>query len=87
MAHAVDADLHAFMHEAVLVHARADARLVEEVHCDLFDDAGAHPAKHVFAGLSLEDDVIDAVFVEELAEQQSRRAGSNNGDLRSHASS
>jgi hypothetical protein len=53
----------------------------------LFDDAGAHPAKNVFAGLSLEDDVIDAVFVEELAEQKSRRAGSNNGDLRSHASS
>jgi hypothetical protein len=40
-----------------------------------------HITKNVFAGLSLEDDVIDAVFVEELAEQKSRRAGSNNGDL------
>ena len=87
MAHAVDANLHAFVHETVLVHARADASLVEQVHRDLFDDAGADAAKHVFAGLSLEDDVIDAVFVEELAEQQSRWAGSNDGDLRSHASS
>jgi hypothetical protein len=75
------------VHEAVLVHARADARLVEQVHRDLFDDAGAHPTENVFAGLSLENDVIDAVLVEELAEQESRRTGANNGDLRSHASS
>jgi hypothetical protein len=30
MAHAVDADLHAFVHEAVFVHARADAGFVEQ---------------------------------------------------------
>jgi hypothetical protein len=87
VAHTVDSNLHAFMHEAVLVHPCADACLVEQVHRDLFDDAGAHPAENVFAGLSLQDDVIDAVFVQELAEQESRRAGSNNGDLSSHASS
>jgi hypothetical protein len=34
--------------------------------------------------LPLHDDVIDAVFVQELAEQQTSRAGADNGDLGSH---
>jgi hypothetical protein len=55
-----------------------------KIHRDLFDDAGADAAEHVFAGLPLQDDVVDAVFVEELAEQQSRRAGADDGDLGSH---
>ena len=87
MADAVDANLHAFVHEAVLVHARADARLVEQIDRDLLDDAGADAVEHVFAGLPLQNDVIDAVLVEELTEQEPRRAGSDDGDLRSHASS
>ena len=70
MTHAIHADLHALMQQAVLVHARADAGLVEQIHRDLLDDSRAHPIENVFAGLPLENDVVDAVFVQELAEQQ-----------------
>ena len=73
------------MHKAVCMHARADAGLVEQVDRDLFDDAGAHAAKNVFVGLPLEDDVVDAMLVQELTEQQSSRAGADNGDLGAHA--
>jgi hypothetical protein len=67
------------------VHAGADASLVEKIYGDLFDDAGTDAAEHVFAGLPFQDDVIDAVLVQELAEQQSRWAGADDGDLGSHA--
>ena len=81
MAHAVDANLHAFVHEPVGMHARADARLVKQIDRDLLDDAGANAAEHVFAGLPFENDIVDAMLVQELTEQESRRAGSDNGDL------
>ena len=84
MALAVDANLHAVVDKAVTVHARADARFVEEVHCHLFDHAGADAAEHVFAGVSLDNDVVDAVALEKLAEQQSGRPGADNGDLSAH---
>ena len=61
MAHAVDADLNALVYQPVVVHARADAGFVKQVDGDLLDDAGADAAKHVFAGLPLHDDVVDAV--------------------------
>ena len=69
-----NADLDAVVHQALAVHARADAGLVEQVHGALLDHAGADAAEHVLAGLPLEDDVVDAVRVQQLAEQQSRRA-------------
>jgi hypothetical protein len=82
--HAVDANLYAFMHQAILMHVIADARFVEQVHGDLLDDAGADPTEHVFGGLPLEDDVVDALSVQQLAEQQSRRTGADDGDLSAH---
>lgn len=87
MAHAVDANLHALVHEAVFVHAHADAGFVEQVHRDLFDDPGTDAAKDIFAGLPLQDDVVDAVFVKELAQQEARRTRSNDRDLGTHARS
>jgi hypothetical protein len=72
------------MQQAVLVHARTDASFVEQVHRDLLDNPRAHPLKDVFAGLSLDDNVVDAVFVQELSEQQPRRAGANDSDLGAH---
>ena len=81
MACAVDTNLHTFMHEPVRVHAGADARFVKKIDRDLLDNAGANAAKHVFAGLPFENDIVDAMLVQELTEQQSRRAGSDNGDL------
>ncbi len=85
LADAVDADLDAVMHQAVAMHAGADAGLVEQVHRDLLDHAGTDATEHVVGGLPLENDVIDAVLVKELAEQQPCRARSDNGDLGAHA--
>ena len=48
------------------------------------DHAGADAAEHVLAGLPLQNDVVDAVLMQELAEQQSRRAGPDDGDLGAH---
>jgi hypothetical protein len=75
------------VHQAIFVHARRDAGLVEQVNRDLFDDARPNAAEDIFAGLPLQDNIIDAVFVEELTEQQSGRAGADDGDLGSHSSS
>jgi hypothetical protein len=69
MAFAVDADVHAVMRESIRVHARADAGLVEQIHRNLFDDAGANATEHVIGGLPFQDYVADAPFVEQLAEQ------------------
>ena len=86
VAHAFDADLRPVMHEALAVHAGADAGLVDQIDRDLLDHAGADAAQHVLAGVPLEDDVVDAVLVEQLAEQQAGRAGADDRDLRSHVS-
>lgn len=66
------------------MHMRADTRLVEQIDSYLFDDASADAAKNIFGGLPLKNDVIDAMLVEELTEQQSRRAGAYDSDLCSH---
>ena len=91
MAYAVDANLHAVMHEPVSVHASTDACFVEKLDRSLLDDSGAHAAKDICAGLAFQNDVVDAVLVEKLAEQKPGRAGADNGDLSArlnpHASS
>jgi hypothetical protein len=69
------------MHQPVGVHARADVGFVEQIHRALLDDAGANAAKHVLAGLSFENHIVDAVFVQELTEQQARRPASDDGNL------
>ena len=46
---AVDADLDAFVDDPVGMHAGADAGLVEQIHRDLLDHAGADAAEHVVA--------------------------------------
>ena len=84
VAHAVDADLDAVVHQAFAVHARADAGLVEQIHRALLDDAGADAAEHIVAGLPLQDDVVDAGAVQQLPEQQAGRAGADDGDLGAH---
>jgi hypothetical protein len=84
MTRAVNADLHAFVHQAILMHAGADVRLVEEIDGNLLDDACANAAENIVAGLPLQDDVVDALLVKELAEQESGRTGADDDDLGSH---
>jgi hypothetical protein len=87
MAHPFDANLRAVVLEAVAVHAGANPGLVEEVDRNLLDHAGPDAAEHVLAGVALEHDIVDAVLMEQLAEQQAGGASTDDGDLRSHGKS
>ena len=81
-----DANLRSFMRESVVVHASAGACLVEEIDCDLLDDAGADAAEHMLAGVPLDDDIVDPLVMQELAEQKAGRAGADNDNLCPHGS-
>ena len=81
---ALEQHVEAAVHQAFLVHARADAGLVHEVDADLLQDAGADARQHVVAGLAFENDGVDAGLVQQLAEQQARRAGADDGNLGTH---
>ncbi|MCY1556863.1 hypothetical protein D9M68_936600 [compost metagenome] len=76
--------LDAVVHRAFGLHALAHAGLGQQVHRDLLQDAGADAAQHIVAALALDDDVVDAGLVQQLAEQQAGRAGADDGDLGSH---
>jgi hypothetical protein len=80
---AAEQHLEPTVHEALAVHPRADARLVEQVDAHLLEDARTDAPQHILAGLSLEDDVIHPGPKEQLTEQQARRACADDGDLRS----
>ena len=67
-ARAIDANLHALVDQTVGVHPIADAGLVQQIHRDLFDDARADAAEHMVGGLPLQDDIVDASTLQELAE-------------------
>lgn len=84
MARAVDADLHAVVNEPVGMHAGANAGLVQKIHRDLFDHAGAYASEYMIGGLPLQNDIVDASPLQELAEQEPGRASADNDDLGSH---
>src|SRR5215831_11701047 len=84
MTRPVDADLHALMDETIGMHAPADTGFIQQIHRDLFDNAGAHAAEYVVGGLPLQDDIVDASTLQELAEEQPGRTGADNDDLSSH---
>ena len=82
MALAAPEHLESAVHQALAVHARADADLVQQIDADLLEDAGTDAAEHVLAGLALDDHGVDARLGQELPEQQARRSGADDGDLR-----
>ena len=70
---AAEGELDAVMDQAFGMRALAGADLVEQRHRAFLEQAGADAAEHIFAGLALQNDVVDAVAVQQLPEQQSRR--------------
>ena len=62
------------MDQALAMRALAGAGLVEQSHGAFLEQPGADAAEHVIRRLALENDVVDAVAVKQLPEQQSRRA-------------
>jgi hypothetical protein len=76
--------LDAVVDDAFAVTRSADAGFAQQVHGDLLQDAGADAAQHVVAALALDDDVVDAGLVQQLAEQQAGGAGADDRDLGAH---
>ena len=81
MTFAVEQQVKAAVNQAFIVHALADAGFVEQVNAHLLQHACADAREHIVASLALEDDGINAGFVEQLAEQQAGRAGADDGNL------
>ena len=73
VARAAEGELDAMMDQAFAMRARAGADFVEQRHGAFFEQAGADAAEHIFRRLALQDDVVDAVSVQQLPKQQSGR--------------
>ena len=65
------------MYQAFGVRAAPGAGLVEQPDRSFLEQAGADAAQHIFARLPLQDDIVDAVAVKQLPEQQSRGTCAN----------
>ena len=78
---ALEQHVKAAVQEALLVHARAHAGFVEQVHADLLKHAGADAGQHVVWALTLDQDGVNAGLVKQLPEQQAGRAAADDGDL------
>ena len=60
----------AVVHKPFALHTGADARFIEQIDSPLLDDPGANPFQHIARRMTFEDDVIDPMFMQQLAEQQ-----------------
>ena len=67
--------------EAVAMHARTDAGLIEQVGRPFFDHSGSNAPEHVLGAALLEDDVGNALPREQLPQQQARGTGPDDDDL------
>ena len=67
------------MNQPLAVRARAGADLIQQNHGSFLEQAGADAAEHIVRRLAFQDDIVDAVGVEQLAEQQPRRPRTNDG--------
>ena len=77
MTRAAEREFDAVMHQALAMRALAGADLIQQRHGAFLEQAGADAAEHVFRALALQDDVVDAVGVQQLPQQQSRRSRAN----------
>ena len=71
--------LDAFMNQAFAVRALAGADLIEQRDGALFQKAGPNAAKHIVRRVTFQDDVVDAVSVQQLPEQKAGRACADDG--------
>ena len=79
-------DDRALMGKALAVHAVARACLPQQIGGAGFQNARTDAAQHIIAGLAFEDDGVDALTVQELAEQKPRGAAADDADLSAHVS-
>ena len=79
---AVEGQLDRVVDDAFAVQPRADAGFVHEVDRHLLEDARADATQNVVGALALHDHVVYAGLVQQLAQQQARRARADDGHLR-----
>ena len=73
MPRAAERQFDAMVDQALAMRARTGADFIEQRHRAFFEQSGADAAEHIVRRLALQDDVVDAVSVQQLPEQQSRR--------------
>ena len=79
------ADVEALVTQPRPSKSGTDAHRVQQVHGALLQDAGLHAVDDVVAAAVLDDDGVDAVQVQQMPEQQPRRTGADDPDLRAKA--
>jgi len=77
MAAAAERKFDALVDQPLGVGAAAGPDFIEQCHRSLFKEPGANPVEHIFAGVALQDEVVDAVSVKQLSQQQPRRPRAN----------
>ena len=82
---AAEAYLHTLVDQAFAMQPRGDAGMIEHIDTALLQHASANATQHVVRAASFDDDSVDAIPEQELPEQQSRRAGTDDGDLSARA--
>ena len=87
VAFAVVKHLDTAMHQTLFMHALAHASFVQQVNTHLLQNAGADACEHVVASLAFQNDRVDTGLVQQLAEQQARRACADDGNLGTHEKS
>ena len=74
-------DVDAVVPQALAAQAVADADRVHQIDRALLEHAGAHALDHVVPAAVLDDDRIDAVQVQQVAEHQPGGSGADDADL------
>ena len=82
---AAEAQVDAFVAEALALHALADAALREQVDRALLEHAGADRRLDLLAAARLEHHRVDALEVQQVREQQAGGSRADDGDLGFHA--
>ena len=81
MTGATEGKLDPVMDQALTMGPRTCADFVQEFDRAFLQKAGADAVEHVLGRLLFQDDVVDAVGVKQLPEQQSRRARTDDCDF------
>src|SRR5664279_766123 len=76
---AAEGELDAMVDQAFAVCTLAGAHFIEQRHRSFFKQAGADAPEHVIRRLAFQDDVVDAVGMKQLSQQQSRWPRTDDG--------
>ena len=79
---AVKGDVSAVMYQALAVQSIGTTGLFEFAYGDLFEHTGSHAGHHVLRRLGFQNDVVDALLMQQLPQQQTRRARTDDRHLR-----